>query len=334
MSGHGPDGPPHDPPNGRLPRARGRALEGALLAVAVLAGAGFLYAIAGGQLEPAPSSSNGGPAPLACAASSSPAPSSLQIPASSPSGSHPAGSVLGVSYQVRALAASGAPAQVVVQMPSVLTLFPLAPAGTASVFVPATSLTVNTSAWAAGPSTTRSHPIDQTTTFDPAGGTVLSTQLIAVMASGPAGSVRLEVRWSWNLTDPTGSVENGGWTIPTDQGPFPSLFSPQPFAQLVATSGSPEPAGATFTVTLAADPAPSSYLLKLENATTGATLNTATFAPAGSASTFSGSIDLTGPSGGLAPGPYLVHVHGPCGGILYSVPVQVTPGTAPAAARP
>ncbi|MCI4360841.1 MAG: hypothetical protein L3J91_03990, partial [Thermoplasmata archaeon] len=305
---------------------------GTIAVISLLAMGGSAVLLAGGfVIDPTPGATPS--TSVTCSTTGSTPPSALAVPAPDPSGTAAGGDVLSIAYELEAVVLPPGDPSVTVEMPSVAAIFPLVGNGSVSVYVPPSPISVSLSTWSDPAAARGAHSLTGPVDFAPGAPASLSTELLAVMASTPSGAATLEIRWSWNLTDANGTVGSDSWSVPSSAGPFPSVFVPQPYVQLVSTSGSGGTGGSSYTVALASGPSSSSYLLKLENASTGATLNTATFAsPPDPSSGFAGSIPLAARAGNpLAPGAYLLHVHGPCGGILYSVPVRVTSSTAPAA---
>jgi hypothetical protein len=255
----------------------------------------------------------------------------LDIPAAPPAGSVPAGSALSVTYQLQALSLPSGLSSASVELPSVTGIFPESTGGSFDVFTNAQTVSVTEGAWTAV--TAHSKSVTSTTEFTTGPSAELSTQLLAVLTTAPAGSLNLEVRWSWSLDNGTGSTSTGAWTVPATNGTFPSIFFPDPYVALVGQSPSVEQTGAFFSVQLSGAPSHTQFLLKLENDTTGATLNRAWFNSSYTAdAAFTGSIQLASGSVALPPGTYLVHVHDNCAGILYNLPVEV--GSVVSAAEP
>jgi hypothetical protein len=258
----------------------------------------------------------------------------LDIAGTAPAGVLPPGTTLSVSYGVQALTLPSGTSESNVELPGVTAIFALSGGGTFQIFVGAQTLTVTEGAWTIV--TGHSVSFGTNTTFSAGPSAQLSTQLLAVMTTAPVGTLDLEVRWSWSIANVDGSSSSGPWTVPGTTGTFPSVFFPDPYVALVGESPSDEQTGAIFSVELSGAPGHTQFLLKLENATTGSTLNRAWFNSTNTAgATFSGSIQLSAGLYGLSPGTYLVHVHDDCGGILYSLSVHVAypvPELAPAPA--
>jgi hypothetical protein len=271
--------------------------------------------------------------PTACPANASLPSAVFEISTPGPAVSPPVGAEVTVTYEVsvasRALGSSVGIAPVQVQLPEVLATFPQVNGTLFNVYTPAQTLGVTNGLWT--PATVHPRAIVDPTYFAPGGSAVLSTQLLAVMSTAPLSSVQLEVRWSWSIMGPGDLNSSSTWTVPSASGAFPSVLTPDAYVTLLDHSPAVEAAGASFQAELSGAAALTQFHLKLESASTGATLNIAWFNSSATAGApFNGSIVLSSGGVPLATGNYLVHVHDACGGILYSLPVQVVAGsTAP-----
>jgi hypothetical protein len=263
----------------------------------------------------------------ACPSTTSSPSAALDIVSQGPSTTLVQGTVLSVAYEVQALTLPSGSATAPVELPGVTGVFPLSNGAVLQVFVPPQSLVVSESAWSSV--SAHSRTLSASSSPAPNESAQLTTQLLAVTTPAPVGSLRVEVRWSWSIASPDGSTSQGPWTVPSTNGTFPSIFSPDPYVGLAGQSPTAERSGAFYSVELSGTPAHSPFLLKLENASTGATLNRAWFNSTSVAGAmFTGSIQLTSGSVGLPPGNYLIHVHDACAGILYSLPVVVSSAAA------
>jgi hypothetical protein len=324
--------PPHDAvPAFRRIRATGPL--GLSLAAVVCA-----ILVIGGMLVVAPSVlpeiltagggvvSTGGSAPVSCPTGASTPAAAFELYAPGPPSPTSAGSYLSVTYELMALTIPSGSTSVTVEVPGVTALFPESNGSSLQLFLPPATLAVRANVWT--PGLTHSRSIGPTTSFIDGGLAELTTELLAVMVSDPVGSVHLEVRWSWSLAAPNGTTVFGVWTDPQSAGPYPATFFPEPYVALVNRSAATEVAGSAFQVELSGAASHTAFLLKLENAFTGATLNEAWFNSSSQAGLmFTGSIQLFHAGVPLAAGSYLVHVHDSCDGILYNLPVQVVPAT-------
>jgi hypothetical protein len=259
----------------------------------------------------------------ACPTSVSVPSAALQIYAAAPLAPLASGAVLTISYQLQALSLPADLAAASVDLPSVAGIFPLTSGPSVQIFIDPQTLSVGVGAWTT--STGHAKILPTNISFAAGQSAQLTTQLLAVTTTAPVGSLDLEVRWSWSITNPDGTGTTGPWTTPGTSGTFPSVFYPDPYVGLVLPSRGAAPSGANFSVVLSGAPSHTQFLLKLENASTGATLNRAWFNSTSVPSVpFVGSIPLMSGPSGLAVGTYLVHVHDGCGGILYSLSVQIT----------
>jgi hypothetical protein len=268
-----------------------------------------------------------GPPPIQPACTANPAipPSGVLVSGPAPVGWAGAGSVLSVAYELRAVPFTGSAVQGTVELPSVTAVFPNASGGTLSVFVPPRALNVTTYSWSSAALATRTHVLSSSVAFPPNGTAFLTSQLLAVMASPPYGSLLLELRWSWNLTLNGQLVESSGWTTPTVAGSHPSIFYPQSFVSLAPVGPQAALIGSSLTFTFSQGPPSARYSLKLENSSNGATVNRVNATPpADRSQPYAVSIPVLGARSPIGAGAYLVHAHSSCGAILYSVGVSAT----------
>lgn len=249
----------------------------------------------------------------------------LSIPNSGPAGSFAPGTQLAVTIELREILFPGSVVGGPVELPTTLVVF--ATNGTASETIVLSPRTLNLSAagWSDPTLGTANRTFNQATGFPSDSTASLSTELLAVQADAPFGTMLVEARWDWTLTPPGSPGIVGPWSLPATGGGGSSVVFPHPFVRLLSSSPQDAVIGETFTVTLAGAALSQTFLLKLENSTTGATLNLGSVVNPGSVdASFSGSIQILGSTGLLDPGSYLVHVHDQCGGILYSLPVFAT----------
>jgi len=261
--------------------------------------------------------------PAACSPQVSPPPSAIRIALPNPSTPAPAGSTLGVAYALAVGVTGTAPAgSVTVDVPTLTALVPLANGSTLAVVIGPRALSAPTDTWTADGAATGAHAFGAATAF--AGGeAVLSSSLLAVSATTPYGTVTVALRWGWTLTDGGTVLAASGWSTPTAGDG--SILVPQEHLTLVDHGPANATAGSAYPVELSGGTPGGTILLKLEGATTGTTVRSAEGTiPADPSTAYVVTISLSGSAGALAPGPFLVHVHGPCGGILYSLPVTIT----------
>ena len=106
----------------------------------------------------------------------------------------------------------------------------------------------------------------------------------------------------------------------TDHNPsqLRSIFYPAPYVSFLGSSGSSPTIGANYTATIGGTVAGAYFLLELEFPSTGKVVQAhGQTAPSG-ATTFNVSIPMISYTNSLSPGPYLVHIHDACGGMLYN----------------
>lgn len=275
-----------------------------------------IWAPAAEELLRDPSGGSGSPPLVQCASNGTTPAGSWQVTAPGPAGTVSNGTILGVAYAVRLGGGPSTAAQL--EVPTVVAQLQTT-SGSISVVFPPTSLAVTDGTWS---EVVRNRTLG-TTTFLAGSSTTFSTELLATQVQAQTGTVPIEVRAGWGLSAGYGPSTGVNWT----PAPGPTIQA-QPFVALRDHSPSPAPEGTTFTVDLAGGPSGATYELKLENSTSGRTLVVAKFlAPATPSPEFQGAVLLDGSANGSAVGADLVHLHGPCGGILYSIPVTVVPPT-------
>ncbi|MCI4337257.1 MAG: hypothetical protein L3K17_08750 [Thermoplasmata archaeon] len=254
-------------------------------------------------------------------------PSALEIAVPGPVGAAGAGSSLSVSAELRVLAVEGLATEGEIVLPTLTATFSTISAGPIDVVLSPRDLAAASDAWTNASQASGSHVFSSAVVFPSGSNATLSSSLIAITSPAPLGSLAVEVRWQWTLL-PTGApTQTGPWSEPSASAGVPSILYPQAYVALVRTSPLNATIGESFDVTLAGGSAPQTFLLKLENASTGATLNRGSVvSPATPVTNFSGSIEIINSSGSLLPGHYLIHVHDACGAILYSLPVIVSGG--------
>ena len=318
-------GPVSDRGAAHVPRVVGvSAVTLVLLAVGTVGGA-IVYGVATGasqargHVDPVVTS---GPS---CTYVAGVPPGALRISASPPSGSYPVGTTLSALVELRAVASSGLDPTGTVDLPSLSAVFGISGGTSITLVLAPRSVNVSEAGWTDPSVATASTVLAAATEFPPEGNATLSSSLIALMASAPFGALEVGARWHWALQPPGGTEVDGAWTVPSASGGVPSLLFPQPLvrpAQGVPTSGT---IGTNFTVQLVGGTPGQTFPMKLENATTGATLNLGSaVSPPATVPSFRGVILLLGATGYLAAGHYLVHLHDACGSILYSWPVTAT----------
>jgi hypothetical protein len=165
-------------------------------------------------------------------------------------------------------------------------------------------------------------------TFNSAKNATLSTQLIGTMADTLYGTLKLEWRWSWNVTFPNGSYLQGPWTVPTpttQKGVWdPSIFEPAPYADLVSESPANDFVGSNYTMYFTGDVANRSLYFELESQTGVVWAEEWVHDNSTTNATFETNFTLLGGHQYLPPGLYIVHIHDQCVALLYSKRVTLT----------
>lgn len=281
--------------------------------------------------SPTPSPANGsntsttfpGPQSGNCNAIGSPTPSSLLIPTANPSVSLGSGGSLTAGFEVGVVNYSSTNAGTRLILPSVFATFPLSGGSSYQVYLPARTIYVNASGWSSPSLGARTVQPSAGLTFSSSASAVLSTQKIAVMTAENYSAVTMELRWSWTLHQPDGTLVNGTWTTPSRAAHWPSqlpsIFYPAPFASLLSTGGSTVTIGTNFTATLGGMVSARYFFLELEYPGTGKVVQAHGQTAASSATTFVVTILMLNYDHYLSPGTYLVHIHDGCGAMLYSL---------------
>jgi hypothetical protein len=321
---------PSAPPEPGAPRAsRVRSVVAIGAAAVILATLVTLVIVLAPVLLPGGKGSSGpgppsSPAAESCSSLAGAPPDALYIPVRGPNLTLPNGGEISVAYQVRAVANGTPSPEVAVEMPSAFAVFPLVGAPSIEVYLQKRALTLPEGTWSAAGLVTAQRPVSGSVSFATNESAFLTTELLAVMSPAPFGSVSLSFRWAWNVT-PTG--ENpvpGPWTVPTTGGAHPSEFPPVPYVGLAGGTGTTATIGQNFTAYLTGAISNQTFVVKLENATTGLNLRVVDeAAPLGNSTPFPVSIPILAQDGELSPGNYLVHIHDTCHALLYNLPVRV-----------
>lgn len=308
----------------RVARGRGLLVSAALFAVLIAALVG-LVAVGAPLLFHHGSPGGGGSSvlpPPTCVGNATNGPSSFIISSPNPAVNAPSGSQLSVSYEVRALVSGAGTASIKVDVPTVTAVFPTEGGGSITIQVGPHVLAAALSAWSDPNATSHSRTLNSSTVFQSNASAYLSTSKIAVSAPTPFGSFALEVRWQWVLTPTGGAPVVGPWTVPTAQGSSPSEFYPAAAVTLVGSSGTNATIGWNFTLALSGAAPSESFVIKLENVTTGGDLrDSSAVAPSAAGAPFNASVLVLGTSGALVPGKYIIHLHDACNALLLSLPI-------------
>lgn len=317
---------------GRRGRARSGSRPGRKLrAVSVLAA--LVVALGVGVLAPSVPSSGpaaGGSerniAASVCNSVTGPTPSAVLIATAPPSASLLPGGQARASIEVAEVNGSSATSPITVTLPSLFASLPTSPSGSSTLYLAPQSVVVGGTGWnhAAGLSVTKNY--SSGVSFRGSGTASLSTEKLAVMASANYGTLTIEVRWHWTLTQPGGSTVTGAWTQPSARpngtGSLPSEFYPAPYVALLAHSPSPIDIGQSFNETLGGHVAGRAFFLELEFPSNGSVVQAQGGTAPSTATTYVARIVLLDYNHYLTPGTYLVHVHDGCGAMLSSLSVS------------
>ncbi|MCI4327141.1 MAG: hypothetical protein L3K16_05855 [Thermoplasmata archaeon] len=255
-------------------------------------------------------------------------PAALNIPLANPSHSRSAGTVVGVSYEFEVKGYVAADRGKAIYLPTVKAVLPTLPTGSLDVNFAARNTTITGRGW--------SVPITGNTTlvskasFSTASA-YLSTAKYAVMAAAASGSLTLEFRWHWTIVPGKGgATDNGPWSVPSSNAtsPYlPSTFYPAPFVGVVASSGSPAPAGTNATLELDGTVSNTSFRAVVEYPNNGTEIQSIWENSSLGATTFNATVPLAYRDGVPLPaGHYLIHVHDVCEAIVHMESITVTSG--------
>ena len=274
--------------------------------------------------------SNGTPndAGTACNAVSTPTPSAVLVPGPAPSESLAGGGSLTAAVEFGGLGPVSPSAPTDVASPSLVATFGLSSGGSVQLYFPAHAFLSNGTGW-------WSDSLESSTTVESSGlsfatgnASALSSEKLAVMAAAEYGTLTLEVRWHWALTEPNGTVATGPWSRPTSRADWPSStpseFFPAPTVSLLATNGPVETIGSNFSAMLGGYVADRSFFLELEFPSTGSVVQSQGETSPSAATRMTVTIPMLNYDQYLIPGTYLVHIHDGCGAMLLSLSETAT----------
>jgi hypothetical protein len=153
----------------------------------------------------------------------------------------------------------------------------------------------------------------------------LSTQRIAVMANVSYGTFKLEFRWQWSVYKPNlNTTYVGNWSNSTEGVHHQDLITPAPLVFLSTSTVRTLALGSTFIAQITGLVAnQGKWLLEMEYPNGSVTTQQNDWGPNGTATYFNASLPMETYTGRLTPGMYLVHVHTPHGGIVFSITVHL-----------
>ncbi len=254
-------------------------------------------------------------------------PTALLIPNSNPSGSVAPGDHVNVTFEFKVDAETIKPNAVGINVytPTVFTSLPEVGGGSYPATFNNHTFTIPGPVWVP---LSFDKLVTSNVTFLGGASATLSTQKVGIMADTPYGTLKLEFRWSWNITYPNGTFDQGPWTVPSltfSQGVvLPSIFKPAPYVDLTNESPANDYIGSVYTMDLSGDVSDRNFYIEFE--TQAGALKAAEWQndTASTNATFVATIPLLGFGGSLTPGLYLVHIHDSCGAMLYSKRVTLT----------
>jgi PKD repeat protein len=291
----------------------------------------LLVAAAGLLLLPGvlPLGVSGAPAPAGrfvtdSAPSNCTAPASVVMPLKDPVGSLAAGSTIQATYELKIVNPPSPGATLEVHLPRITAEFDLVNGTLYQISIAPHVLTSVGGAWTPPGNDTATKTVQSAISFEPGGGALLTSALIAVMANTLAFTgENLSVRWSWNVSSPNGTVFSG-WAVNEWYKSCPSDFAPAPYVDLVQYWNATAPPLSNFTAALSGFVPGQYFFLELENPSGDVVYSQATTVPANATTPYNVSMTLTSWGPPILPGPYLAHIHNVAGSLLYSISVIVT----------
>jgi hypothetical protein len=249
----------------------------------------------------------------------------LQIPDQDPSINVGAGDHVNVTFEFNATAATVPLSGLNVYTPTIFVTMPKTDGTNFPVTFSSHNFTFSSSPWT---SLSVDKLVTGNFTFNGSATGTLSTQKIGTMADTPYGTLMMQWRWSWNVSSPNGSYDQGPWSVPTSTIKtgfwLPSIFKPAPYVDLVSESSPNETIGSTYVENLTGDLAGRSFYFEMETPI-GVVVDTKWVTDGmRTNATYSAKFPLIGTDGSLLPGKYLVHIHDSCGAMLYSKSVVLS----------
>ena len=267
----------------------------------------------------------GGPATLPPGCQQYGTPTSLLIPDYNPSTSVAVGAHVNVTLEFEVKSATVSVIGLNVYTPTVFVTMPIVGGGNFPVTFNNHTFTMTGPQWTLF---SYNKLVTSSFTFDSSKNATLTTQKLATMVDTPYGTLKLEWRWSWNVTAPGGSYVQGPWTVPTYTQKhdlwLPSIFEPAPYVDLISESPANDLIGSNYTMYLGGDVAGRAFYIEFENQTGVVWAQTWVYDTSTTNATLETNITLLGAQGYLPPGLYLVHIHDSCLAMLYSKRVTLT----------
>src|SRR5271157_211153 len=295
-----------------------------LLCLVALAASGVYVANGTEAASPGPLSLAPASTSLDCNKVGNPAPSALYIPTSEPAVNLSSGGRITGTMEFAVVNYTSSDIGISVYLPTVYFTFPLAPTGNFSMTISPQTLDITGPDWTNGAHTNHSATVATGLGFISKGKDRLSTQKIAIQANVPYGTLTLEFRWMWKLTQPNGTVVSSSWTTPKStytggSSTLPSIFFPAQYVQFITGPGNGQKVtiGTTYTALLGGPVAGKYFFLEMENGA-GKVVQAHAQTIAANVTTATVTIVILNYDHYLAPGLELIHIHDVCGAILYN----------------
>lgn len=167
-----------------------------------------------------------------------------------PENDTPAGSTLGVQYELRDPSYSGGLEGLYVHVPGPSATFNVS-WGVLRVALPGATVVFDSAGWSNPTNTTFTTLLANETVFPNTGQlardrATLTTEGMAITSPAPFGALTIEVRWHWYIQPSVGNVENGSW-LPTTNG---VPVEPGQYVQLSQGAGVTVAPGANYSACL------------------------------------------------------------------------------------
>jgi hypothetical protein len=251
-------------------------------------------------------------------------PSSLFITNAVPTRSLTPGGNISGQLELAVVSLNNTSFPVTVYLPATFYKFPLAAGGNFSLEIPPRNVTLNASGWSPMGLLARSSAVAAGLVFKTGAQASLTSMKVSLMVNARYGQVTLEARWRWGNTPSPSHSTYGSWSVPTNltKTPhfvdLPSIFFPAPYAALIGSTGSVATIGGSYNATLSGPLIGGQlFFLEMEYPSGKVVQDLGQTAPA-NATTYNVTIPMLNYNHALTPGPYLVHIHDACGGLLYN----------------
>jgi len=149
------------------------------------------------------------------------------------------------------------------------------------------------------------------------------------MANVTYGTFKLQFQWRWTIYKPNlNTTYVGNWSNSTEGIHHQDLITPAPLVFLSPAVVRTLPLGGVFVAPMTGLVAnQGEWFLEMEEPNGSVTTQQDDWGPNGTATSFNATLTMDTYLGKLLPGPYLVHVHTPHGGIVFSISIHLTAPT-------